>query len=284
MVTEVRSALRYQELLRNLIRKELKVKYKNSALGFVWSLLNPLLSLAIFSLVFRVLLRFGIPYYAFYLLSGLLAWNLFSTSLTTATQSIVGNASLVSKVRFPRATLPLASVGASAYHFGVQFAVLAGAMVIFGYLPFWDSGFALFPAALLILLVFVSALSFVLAALNVYFRDVGHLLELGLLAWFWMTPIVYASAWVQERLADTPGLWSLYLANPMTGIVLAFQRGLYAQVSATGDNGEQQAVLVQAPLSWYYQRLGYVAILSVVALAVCWMVFRRLEGRLAEEL
>ncbi len=284
MVTEVRSAFRYQELLRNLIRKELKVKYKNSALGFVWSLLNPLLSLLIFSLVFRILLRFGIPYYAFYLLSGLLAWNLFATSLTTATQSIVGNASLVSKVRFPRATLPLASVGASAYHFGVQFAVLAGAMAIFGYFRFWDSGLALFPAALLILLVFVSALSFVLSALNVYFRDVGHLLELGLLAWFWMTPIVYASAWVQERLADSPGLWGLYLANPMTGIVLAFQRGLYAQVSAAGENGEQQAVLVQAPLSWYYQRLGYVAILSLVSLGVCWMVFRRLEGRLAEEL
>jgi len=284
MVTEMRSMFRYQELLRNLIRKELKVKYKNSALGFVWSLLNPLLSLLIFSLVFRVLLRFGIPFYAFYLLSGLLAWNLFSMSLTTATQSIVVNSSLVSKVRFPRAALPLASVGASAYHFGVQLAVLVGAMIVFGYFRFWDAGLALFPAALMIELIFVSALAFVLAAVNVYFRDVGHLLELALLAWFWMTPIVYASAWVQERLADTPGLWSLYLANPMTGIVLAFQRGLYAQVSAPGEEGEPFPVLVQASLGWYYQRLAYVAVISVVALGICLLIFRRLEGRLAEEL
>jgi ABC-2 type transport system permease protein len=284
MVTVIRGGLKYQELLRNLIRKELKVKYKNSALGFVWSLLNPLLSLLIFSLVFRVLLRFGIPYYAFYLLSGLLAWNLFSMSLTTATQSIVANASLVSKVRFPRAALPLSSVGASAYHFGVQLIVLAGAMVLFGYFRFWDASLALFPAALIVELILVSALAFVLAAVNVYFRDVGHLLELALLAWFWMTPIVYASAWVHERLVDSSWLWGLYLANPMTGIVLAFQRALYSQVSATSETGEPFPVLVQEPLGWYFERLGYVAVFSLVALAVCWAIFRRLEVRLAEEL
>jgi hypothetical protein len=117
-----------RELPCNQSRKHLKVKYKNSALGFVWSLLNPLLYLVIFSTVLGVFLRFGFPYYAFYLLSGLLAWNLFVASVAGATGSIVGNSNLVSKVYFPREILPLSAIGAALVHFVLQLFVLLAAM------------------------------------------------------------------------------------------------------------------------------------------------------------
>ncbi|HSL59750.1 MAG TPA: ABC transporter permease, partial [Acidimicrobiales bacterium] len=107
----------YRELLGNLARKELKVKYKDSVLGFVWSLLNPILYLVVFSLVFREILRVQVPDFGIFLLSGLLAWNLFSAGVSAGTASIVGNAGLVQKVWFPREILPLANLAAALVHF-----------------------------------------------------------------------------------------------------------------------------------------------------------------------
>lgn len=288
-LAEVRELSGYHELIRNLVRKELKVKYKNSILGFLWTLLNPLFSLIIFTVVFRVLLKFGIPFFAFYLLSGLLAWNFFTMGLSTATQSVVANSSLVTKVYFPRKALPLSAVGASAYHFFFQFVVLLGAMAIFRYFRFWDSSLLLFPLAFVVEVILVSALALVLASLNVYVRDIQHLLELALLAWFWFTPIVYASAWIRDRLTHFPAIWGLYLANPMTGIVLAFQRALYSQIAplqaeTPGAKPKPFPVLIDAPITWYYSRLLYVAIGSIILFVVCWRTFSRLEWRLAEEL
>jgi ABC-2 type transport system permease protein len=121
--------------------------------------------------------------------------------------------------------------------------------------------------------------------LNVYFRDVGHLLELLLLAWFWMTPIVYPIAFPQERLGDvSPLLFRIYLLNPMTSIVLAFQRGIYRDINPVDANGTVQHILIDAPLSWYMGHLAVVAVVAVVLVAVGWSIFRRLESRLAEEL
>ena len=121
--------MRYHELLVALVRKELKVRYKGSTLGFLWSLLNPLLYLAVFYYVFEVVLEAGIPNFAIFLLSGLLAWNLFSSSLLTGTGAIVDNGALVKKVYFPREILPLANVGASLVHFFLQLIVMAFALV-----------------------------------------------------------------------------------------------------------------------------------------------------------
>lgn len=282
-IAQVRELTKYHELIRNLTRKELKVKYKNSALGFLWSLFNPLLYLVIFTIVFRYLLGFGIPYFPFYLLSGLLAWNLFSTGTSAAAISIVANSTLVTKSYFPRKALPLAAVGASAYHLFLQLMVLVGAMVLFGYFRFWDVGLLLFPLAVVCLLLFLSALSFALAALNVYFRDVQHLLELVLLAWFWITPIVYPIAQIATRLKHHKLFWDLYLANPVTNIVIGFQRAFYSQITPMQD-GKPFPVLVTQPLSWYFMRLVYVGSASVVVFVLCWMLFSRLEPRFAEEL
>src|SRR4051794_5339704 len=177
----LRDVWEYRELLGNLVRKELKVKYKNSALGFVWSLLNPMLYLVVFYLVFTVFLKASIPSFPIFLLAGLLPYNLYSAGLGGGTTAITGNGGLVTKVWFPREILPLAAIGAALVHFALQLLVLAAALVVFWYQPSW-SYLPLVVPALLVLLLLVSAVAIALAAINVYARDTQHLLELVLLA------------------------------------------------------------------------------------------------------
>src|SRR3954447_14366144 len=181
VVAHLRDIWRFRELLRNLVRKELKVKYKNSVLGFVWSMLNPLFLLAVYGVAFNIL-GTAFDYFAVWLLIGLLVWNLFSASLMAGTTSITGNAYLVNKVRFPREVLPLAAVGAALVHFFLQSMVLVGVLLLLRYNVDWGYVWLL-PIALATLLVFVGAVAIMLGAMNVYLRDTGHLLELAMMAW-----------------------------------------------------------------------------------------------------
>src|SRR3954471_19049942 len=270
---------RYRELLLNLVRKELKVRYKNSALGFLWSMLNPLMYLVVFTVVFQIVLKAGIPYFPVFLLSGLLAWNLFSASLAGATGAITGNASLVNKVWFPREILPLASIGANLVHFFLQGMVLCIALVVFRFDVDWGYVWLIVPA-LIALLLLTAAFAIFLAAANVYARDIQHLLELALLAWIWMTPIIYV--WdLQARVLTEHGLSpQLTLLNPMTAIVLAFQRALYG--IAVTDDGLRQLPLESS--LWYLRNLVVVAAVSTVLVVLAMRMFARVEGSFSEEL
>jgi ABC-2 type transport system permease protein len=277
-----REVWRYRELLGNLVRKELKVKYKNSALGFVWSLLNPALYLVVFYVVFQVVLKAGIPNFAIFLLAGLLPWNLFATSLGASCQSIVGNASLVGKVWFPREILPLAAVGAALVHFFLQASVLLAALVVFRYAP--DPAYLpVALVALLVLIVLAAALGIALAAVNVPLRDTAHLLELALLGWFWVTPIVYQ----YQALGDRLGQWALL--NPMTPIVLSFQRAIYGEreVEVVGSSRlgtTTQGILPDESVLWYFRNVAVLGVVSVLLLLGALWLFGRLEGDFAEEL
>lgn len=275
---------RYRELLAGLVRKELKVKYKNSALGFLWSMLNPALYLVVFYIVFQKILKNGIPSFAIFLLSGLLVWNLFSTALSSATASIVGNAAIVKKVSFPREILALASVGAALVHFFLQSLVLVVAMAGFRYAPS-PTFLPLLVPGMVALLLFVSALGVFLAAVNVYLRDVQHLLDSLLLVWFWMTPIVYPYRQVADRLGDKA--W-LYRLNPITPVVLAFQRAIYNRlepVTHVGDQAVRIAILPPgAHVGWYLSQLVAIAAISSVLLVLALKLFGRVEGNFAEEL
>lgn len=262
---------RYRELLRNLIRKELKVKYKNSVLGFVWTLLNPMLYLVVFTVVFQYLLPNGVDDFAIFFLSGLLAWNLFATALSGATASIVGNGALVSKVWFPREILPLAAVGASLMHFAFQATVLLSALVIFGRAPDWEL-LPLIPVAMVVLLLVAAALGVLLAALNVYLRDVQHLLELALTAWFWMSAIVYPFRVIDDKLGSNA--W-LALLNPVIPIVITFQKAIY---NPTDDTVPTYGA------GWYLQNLLLTAAGGFVLLLIALHVFGRLEDNFAEEI
>jgi ABC-2 type transport system permease protein len=272
----LRDIWRYRELLIELVRKELKIKYKNSILGFLWSMLNPALYLVVFYIVFQKILKNGIPDFAIFLVSGLLVWNLFSTGLPGATGSIVGNSAIVKKVAFPREILALASVGAALVHFVLQTVVMLLALAAFRYPP--SPGYLLMvPVALFALLMFTGALGVLLAAVNVYLRDTQHLLELALLAWFWGTPIVYPYRLVSDRLK---GATFLYRLNPITPIVLTFQRAIYVHSEPNG----QHILATGVNYKWYLGQLLGVIGGSAVLFLIALHVFGRLEGNFAEEL
>jgi ABC-2 type transport system permease protein len=270
-----RDVWRYRELLGNLVRKELKVKYKNSALGFAWSLLNPALYLVVFYVVFELILQNGIPDFAIFLLAGLLPWTLFASSVGAATSSIVGNSALVNKVWFPREILPLAAIGAAFVNYLLQTVVLIGALIVFQYAPSAEYSVVLIPA-LVALLVLLSALALALAAINVYLRDTQHLVELLLLAWFWFTPIIYPYRYVSDRLE---GWTALFLLNPMVSIVIAFQRAIYNRTSGDGTQ-----VLPDESVLWYVRNVGIVLAGACVLLWFAFWLFGRLEDDFAEEL
>ena len=259
------------------MRKELKVKYTGSVLGAIWSLLNPVVFLAVFTFVSKVLDN-SIQDYAVFLLAGLLAWNLFAVSLGTGAQSVVANANLVKKVYFPREILPLATVGVALFDFVLQSTVYFAVLIVFGY------GFVLdliwlYPIAFAALLVFTVAVTFWVSSMNVRYRDMQHLIGLALLVWFWLTPIVYSARTVDQTLS-TKGqgiFWRIYLLNPTTWVVMGFQRALY-------HSSDAQAVL--APFSPGQLAAGLLVVIVVVValLYVTWRLFFAMSGDFAEEL
>jgi ABC-2 type transport system permease protein len=277
VATRLREISARREVLLNLIRRELKVKYAASVLGAVWSLLNPIVYLAVFTFVTKVL-GASVPDFPVYLLSGLLAWNLFSTSVSAGSRSVVDNANLVKKVAFPREILPLASIGVAIVDYVLQTGVLLLYMLVSGY-GFHVPELALLPLAFVTLLAFSAALTFWLAAANVRYRDVGHLLGIALLVWFWITPIVYAAALVQEQLEGNRLVWALYFVNPLASTVGGFQRALYGVVGS----GES-AALFDVSLAWLAAVMLAVLAVSLILLRLTWGYYFTRSGDFAEEL
>ncbi|MGH2578889.1 MAG: ABC transporter permease, partial [Actinomycetota bacterium] len=223
------------------------------------------------------------PNFPIYLLSGLLAWNLFSVSLTGGARTVIDNANLVKKVSFPREVLPLSAVGVALVDFVLQSAVFLLYIVVSGY-GFHLPELVIYPLAFATLLVFTLALTFWLAALNVRYRDIQHLLNVALLVWFWMTPIVYSAFKVQEVLAGRKilgvSLWGLYQANPLASIAMGFQRALYGVIRPVGSD----QVLPEVSLAWLAGVLAIVLAASVAFLLYTWRRFFDLSGDFAEEL
>jgi ABC-2 type transport system permease protein len=286
----LRDIWRFRELLRNLVRKELKVKYKKSFVGFLWSMINPLFLLAVYSFVFNIL-GTAFDYFTIWLLIGILAWNLFNTSVLAGTTSVSGNGYLVNKVRFPREVLPLASVGAALVHFFLQSIVLVIVLAAVRYNVDWSYVW-LIPVALLTIVVFAAALAVIFSAMNVYLRDTGHLLELAMMAWFWLSPILYYYMLVADKLVDRGLSGNLLLVNPMTAPLITFQRALYGRASivktgidpATGKSVviSTTKLLPDGSSLWYLRNLGIVLAASTVLFMIAIKIFDRAEGNFAE--
>ena len=282
----LRRIVQRRELLAGMIRNDLKIKYKNSVLGFAWSLLNPLLYLVVYYIAFTIILKAGIPAFPIWLLSGLLVWNLFSTGLGSATGSVVANAGLVKKVSFPREILPLAAVGSMLVHFFLQGSVLLVVLAIFRWHVAW-AYLPLIPLALAALLLVTGALGILLSAINVYLRDTSHFLELALLAWFWVSPVVYAFQTVAK--SHNSVLVKVWMSNPVTPIILAFQRSIYARLDSV-QTDKHTGVRTVTPLlpHWPYwgfiAYLGYSVAFGLVILVIAIRVFGRSEANFAEEL
>ena len=266
------------ELLVGLVRKDLKVKYQGSVLGFLWSLANPLLLLVVYTFVFQVVLKSGIPQFGFYLLSGLLVWNLFAGAVGTSTAAVVGNSGLVKKVRFPLSVLPLSQVGFALVHFVLQLFVLLVVMAVTGNTEFAGPNLLLAVPAIAVALLFTVAVSFLVAGLNVRYRDTQHVVEVVLMAGFWINPIVYSVSLVKTELGD---LYWAYFLNPMAGVVVAMQRAIYAQ-NPTLPGGS--TVLAADGYAFYLEKLGIGALVSAVVLALGLWAYRRLSADFAEEL
>ncbi len=275
LVGRIREIAAHHELLLNLVRLELKAKYKASALGFAWSLLNPALYLVVFYVAFDIILGGGIPRFPIYLLSGLLVWNFFTSALNGGTGAMVAGAGLVKKVWFPREVLPLAAVGAALVHFFLQMLVLLGALVALRHPVEW-APLTLVPLALLDLILLAAGLALLFSVANVYLRDMAHFVELALLAWFWLTPIIYPFTQLGDALN---GRSEIALLNPVTPIVVAFQGAFY------GHFGSPLPVIpLNLDFMWHLRNLSIVGVVALLMLAIALRVFSRLEGNLAEEL
>lgn len=266
-----------RELLGNLVMRETRGQYKRTLLGRLWSLMNPLALMLIYTFVFSVVFRIspgpgdpsGLDVFPLWLLCGLLPWTFFSLGLNTTASSLLANAELIKKVYFPRGVLPLAAVGNVGMNWGIEMLVLAVALLIAGsQVILWIPGALFF---MLLLALFVSGLGWIVSVLTTFFRDVQHLLALVLQFWFYLTPVIYPMSLIQDLSNRVGGLLNssitiidIYSWNPMLHFVAAFRQLLY-------DNRWPDAIHLVTCVSW-----------TVGALIVGSIIFGRADKKIAE--
>jgi len=268
----------HRELLVRLVKREVKGRYKDSSLGLLWSLFRPIVQLLIYYFAIGQVLGAarGVPDFAVFVFIGLTAWGLYSEIISGATGSILANAGLVKKVYLPREIFPLSAVGSAVVNFGIQSVVLIVGIVALSPIPLGPN-LLYAPVALLMLVTFATAFGLLLAAVNVYLRDVQHFVEIYLLVFFWLSPIVYPFSFVHNVLAGGI-LEELYLANPVTVAVISLQRALWG--------GATVPVNGQLP-SWPANLEVRLLVMLVIGLVLVWLfqrVFARLQGNFAQEL
>lgn len=258
MLNYLKQIISFKDLLVNLTTKELKLKYKNSIIGFLWSLLNPLMMLMIYSIAFKIILKIQVENFPVFVFVGLLPWMFVQGSISQSTNSIINNQNLVKKVYFPRAIIPLSVVLSNFISLLINFIILFAALLFFKIQL--TSSLILLPLILFITLLMVSGISMFLSSITVKYRDVSHLVEVIFMAWFYLTPIIYSSAMVPEP------YHSYILANPMTGII-----ELYRTVLLYGKFPH----LTELTLPLIY---------SCVVFLLGLLIFFKKENKLAEEL
>jgi lipopolysaccharide transport system permease protein len=218
----VMSLYGYRELLKNLVLKDLKLKYRGSVFGFLWSLVNPLMMIVVYTVAFTFILRVRSKGFVFYLMLGQLSWTLFASSAAMSTGAIVDNAGLLKSVLFPRAILPIGTVLFNLAQYLLTVSVFLPAMLFWFQVPL-SARMLLFPVFLALQVVFTIGIAFILATATAFFRDVRHLLEVALAALFWMTPILYELRQVPERFR------LLILLGPVSPFLVAYQQLFFYQ-------------------------------------------------------
>lgn len=247
----------YRELLKTNVRKEIRGRYKNSILGVMWSFLNPLLQLAVYSIIFGALLASGDPTYHIYICVALIPWTYFTTSITQSAFTIIGNGNIIKKVYFPREILPISVVTSGAINFVISTLIIL-AFVIFS--PVGLSWYILlYPFVLLIQYILLLGIAFIVSSITVYFRDLEHIIGIVLMAAFYGTPIVY-------KLEQLPAnLQIIMQINPMTHLINAYRDIFY-----------------------YHQMPNMTALvvllaISLTLLVVGYFIFKKLQKGFAEE-
>ncbi|MGE3841838.1 MAG: ABC transporter permease [Vicinamibacterales bacterium] len=256
MLANLAAVWRYRDLVRSLVGRDLRVKYKGSTLGFGWSLLHPLVMAAVYTVAFRYVLQVRIERFPVFLLSGLLPWMFMAGALAQATGSVADNGVLVRKVAFPRLVLPLGAVFSQFVQFALMYLVIVPGALLLG--SAWTFAIVGVIPVMLLQLLFTVGLGLLTSTAYVYFRDTRHLLDVGLQIWFWGTPVVYSLSLVPEPLAR------LLLINPMTLFVTSYQQ-----------------LVMEARMPSAATTLGMLAS-SVGAAIIGWSVFSRHQRRFAE--
>ncbi len=259
MLTQFREVYHYRAAVQNLVARDLKVRYSNSALGIVWSLFSPLMMTLVYYVVFTYLVPSGIDKFPVFILAGLLPWTFFSSTISSATNIISGNGHLINRVYFPREVLPVANLLANTVNFLIALLLLFGFIAVFQVQL--GASLILLPAIILIQLAFSLGLGLFLAAVNVYLRDTQQIVDVSLLAWFFLTPIIYSI----EKITDPALRLAILMLNPLAGLIDAYRHVLY-----TGDMPHLLLLAVTAAE-------------SILILIIGAIVFRRLSPAFAEE-
>jgi ABC-type polysaccharide/polyol phosphate export permease len=255
---KLRELLSYRDLIKNLVFKDLKLKYRNSVLGFLWSLLNPMMLLIMYTVAFKYIMRAAsIENYTYFLMVGLLPWTFFVGSVLGSTMSIIASGGLIKKVYFPREVLPISKVLFCLAQWILAMMVFLPALVVLGHVPVrWPA--LLFVPILVLHVLFTIGVGLVLAAVTPTFRDISHFVELALQMMFWATPIVYQASQAPPRIQV------LFQLSPLAAFTTAYQDVLFL------------GVLPATPV------LASTAAWAIIALVVGHVVFQRYDDGLAE--
>lgn len=257
MISRPKEIIEYRSMLWGLILSELRTRYRGSVLGFLWTFVNPLLTLLVYTLVFSTVMRIHMTHYAVFLFIGLLGWNLFSGATLSAASVIVRQAPMVKKIYFPREILPLSVVGGAVMNYIFSLVILIPFLIFSGYEPnvYW----LYLPLVLLLETVLTSGFALLFASVNVYMRDLEHVLGIFMMLWMYLTPVVYALTMVPHRYGQ------IFKLNPVSDVIISYQDIFY----------------YEQPLHW--KLFVYGCVISLVILLVGWSVFHRLSRRFAEE-
>lgn len=248
----------YREMLSNLVRKDLKVRYKGSVLGFLWTFLNPLLQLIVYTIVFSTIMRTNIDKFYIYLFIGLIPWLFFATCIQAGSTSILMNKDLIKKIYFPRIILPISTVNSAFMNMFYSMIVVLLTILVSGI------GFSkyilLLPLAMIMQYILVLGMTFIFSALNVYFRDLEYILNIIVMMWFYLTPIVYKIEMIPEKYR----FW--FYLNPMTGIINFYRNILYYKRMPS------------------FNAFGGILIYGIIMIVIGYFVFEKLQKNFAEEL
>lgn len=259
MLQEIKWIYEYRELLKSTIKKELRGRYKGSFLGFFWSFLNPLLMLVIYSIVFSIVLKVRVPHYnyALFLFTGLTPWTFFNLNIVQSTTIFIVNSNLIKKIHFPRLILPLATTLTNLINMLLTMVIVFVALWCSGVAP--TALYLYLPVIILIETVLAFACSIILSSITIYLRDLEHIISVVLLAWFYMTPVIYPPNYVPTKFT------LLFSLNPMVPII----------------NSYRNVLLFNKPPD---ERLAGAAVFSILLLLGGNFLFSKLQKRFAEEL
>ncbi|MEN6625112.1 MAG: ABC transporter permease [Candidatus Sumerlaeia bacterium] len=273
----------FRNLLYNLVRRDLTVRYKSTVLGFFWSFIKPLAMTGIFYVVFKLVLDMSLAEtqvpYTLHLLVGMLAWSFFAGATSEAMGVMLANANLIKKVRLPLVVFPMATVISHLVHFLLGLVVLGGLMLVAGLAP-GPACLLIFPIMLLEAAL-VMAMAMILSALNVFWRDVGSIWEVFTTAWFYLTPIIYPFYEVGKKLDSMGWRWLewVYLANPLAPIMIAYRRALLYGSLETIDPNKLELVDIQLMKS-----VGLSVFMTSILFFIGWNIFSKFSRSFADEL